>query len=681
MNTPFRDLIRNQKLKAPTDRGFELKAWENAWKKTENDDEKHIYEAGITFSKLLGDIRTATTEHYEQKFPGISLSRMLELYCCISNRDIAVASRTMMESLSKGASIHSVLMDNNPAGNPLSSEEISVGAVDGIQPAIRNCLYNIKKETNFPTGNNKTNPIDFIRYESLLSNLYSSYEQYFQALIWGDYTYKKTGTKISIQQVASENELALEVSSLRKSRSHMRNALFSAHPDATKLLHGRYNYIKIEFKKSEPGKLSVTPIEKASARLQAEHAGLVLGAGDAASEFPAELLERTVANNAFCLKEALEVFRHLSMIAKQLASRTMQFDGDIFTTNLMLNYIAQIGRQDLIQAISRATKFSSSKTREIIDFVCFSGAPKQDLWSHPIIETRKGKLSFILAAASSPIMLRVLENWLSECFSNDDIKDKGKVYESTVCAELNTMVSKNNLITDSSPATSITISINGNKEEIDLLARIGSVILVGELKSIITSDNPRSHFRAKEKLELGAAQAKRKAEFITGNLEESFNQLKWRFESGKHYTILPVVISNNKIFSGFPIQEIPVVDLAILRSYIGQTTFPLISYYDTEAQKTITTAMYRLYDNFEQLQENLSKFLLLPPAIEGESEGFVSKPTEIPGTSFEIDAIEYSRLVYSELSDAKSKLERSKNFPIEKTDHHEKLINTLHTLC
>lgn len=681
MQTPFRELIRSQKLKGPTDRNFDLKKWEKAWLSLENDNERHIYNAGITFNQLLGDIRDATTDHYQDKFPGISLSRMLELYCCVSNRNIAIASKTIRGKLSDGSSIHSLLMDNNPAGNSLSSEEVSVGAVDGMQPAIRNCISNIKKAAQFPAGKNKTTPIDFIRQEAILSNLYSSYEQYFQALVWGDYSYEKTKSKILIQQLPSQDEIALEVSNLRKSRSHIRNALFSAHPNAIKLLHGRYEYIKVEFKQSHCEKLIITPIEKAPLRLQAENASLIVSAGDATDSFPEELLKKIIDNNNFCLKEALEVLRHLSLIAKQLVSKTMCYDTDIFSTNQMLNYLAQVSRKDLIAAVSRVTRFSSSKTREIIDFISFSGAPKQDLWSHPIIETRKGKLSFVLAAAASPIMQRVLEHWLAECFSNDDIKDKGKTYEETIVNSINTVISSNKIIIDFSPAISATITIDGKKEEIDLLVRIGSIILIGELKSIITTDNPRSNFRAKEKLELGAMQAKRKSVFVKSNLKSVFNQVNWNLEDNKEYKVLPIVVSNNKTYCGFPIREIPVVDETILRSYFGQNTFPLVSYYDSEIQKTVTTAMYRLYDDFEQLQENLTKFLFLPPAIEGESENFISKSTSIPGTSFENETIEFSRLVYSELSDANAKLSSSKNFPIEKSPQHDELVTTFHTLC
>jgi hypothetical protein len=681
MQTPFKELLRSQKLKGPTDRHFDLNKWEKAWLSVENDNERHIYDAGITFNQLLGDIRDATKDHYKDKFPGVSLSRMLELYCCISNRDISIASNAIRVKLSDGSSIHSLLMDNNPAGNSLSGEEVSVGAVDGMQPAIRNCISSLKKNEKFPAGKNNTTPIDFIRQEALLSNLYSSYEQYFQALVWGDYSYEKTGSKISIKQIPSHDEIALEVSNLRKNRSHIRNALFSAHPNALKLLHGRQEYIRIEFKRSHCEKLVITPIEKAPLRLQAENASLFVSVGDATDSFPDELLKKIIENNSFSLKEALEVLRHLSLIAKQFSSKTMNYDADIFSTNLMLNYLAQVNRKDLISAVSRVTRFSSSKTREIIDFICFSGAAKQDLWSHPIIETRKGKLSFILAAAASPIMQRVLEHWLVECFSNDDIKNKGETYEQTIISSINTIISSNKLIVDFSPAISATINIDGKKEEIDLLVRIGSIILIGELKSIVTADNPRSNFRARERLVFGAIQAERKSIFVKDNLSSTFNQVNWPFDKNKEYKVLPVVISNNKTYCGFPIQDIPVVDETILRSYFGQNTFPLISYYDSEFQKTITTAMYRLYDDFDQLQKNLLKFLLLPPAIEGESENFVSKPTSLPGTSFENEIVEFSRLVYSELVDANVKLGRSHSFPVEKTPQHDELVNTFHTLC
>ncbi|WP_296230674.1 hypothetical protein [Pseudomonas sp. UBA4617] len=681
MNTSFRTLLRSQKLKSPTDRGFDLNKWAKAWENVANDDERHIYDAGITFNQLLGDIRSEIEKLYQDKFPGVNLSRMLELYCCVSNRDIAIASNAIKEGLFNGASIHSLLLDNNVAGNPLSGEEVTVGAVDGVQPAIRACLYKLNGSKEIAAGKKKIKPVDFIRHEAILSNLYSSYEQYFQALVWGDYSYSKEGNKISIQQQPSSKELALEVSNLRKSRFQIRHALSTAQTDATSLFHGKYNYIKIDFKKSGEANLIITPIEKAPLQLQAENASLFLSMHDAMESFPKELTSKNIGHLEFCLKEALEVLKQLSLISKQFAHKNTQYDIDIFSANQMLVYLAQVSRRGLIQAIARATKLSNSKTRQIIDFITFSGEPKQDLWSHPIIETRKGKLSFILGAASSPIMQRVLEHWLAECFSNDDIKEKGKTHEEAVCKSINTIIPSNKLISDYSPCISTTVTLNEKKEEIDLLVRIGSVILVGELKSIFTSDSPRSHFRAYEKLEFGANQAKRKANFIQSDLGSVFNQIHWSYDSTRDYKIIPIVISNNKTFSGFPINEVPVVDELILGNYLKQSTSPIISYYDPEKQKTVHTAVYRLYESFEQLQENLTKYLLLPPVIEGESENFTSENTQLPGTSSENEVIEFSRLVYSKLTTADSKLEQAKSFPIEKSSDHDEVVSSFHTVC
>lgn len=680
MKNSFKEAIRTQVLKAPTDRSFSLSRWKSTWNDLENDQEKHIYEAGITFSKLLETTRSRLSELYQENFPGISLNRVLELYCSISNRDIIVASKTIKEKLSGGSNVHSLLMSNNPAANPLSSEEIAVGAIDGVQPAIRTCILNIRKKKHFPTGKDKTTPIEFVRQEALLSNLYASYEQYFQALIWGDFSYEKIGKKIKIQQTPSQDELALEVSNLRKSRSHIRNLLYASDPSATKLLHGRHEYVKVHFNGFNFEKFFIEPIQKAPARIQAENVGLILSTSDAIESFPKELIEKNIQAGEFSLKEALEVLRNLSLIAKQFSSKMMCCDENVFSSHQMLNYLAQTNRKDLIVALSRVTGFSSSKTRQILDFICFSGDSKQDLWSHPIIETRKGKLSFLVTAAASPIMQRVLEHWLTECFNNNEIKEKGKVYEKKICTELNSNIKKNQLITDFCPATSASITINGKNEQIDLIFRIGSVVVIGEIKAIVTSDNPISHFWAKDRLEYGAHQAKRKSTFVKENIEKAFKELKWEFEKEKDYKIVPIVVNNNKTFSGFPIHNIPIVDNLILASYFGQQTFPLVSYYDPNTQEMITTAKYRLYNNFKDLQENLEKFLLLPPAIEGESGNFINKSTYLPSTNDEVEVIEFSRLVYNELSDTNMKLKRSTSFPVEKTSQHDELVDAKNIL-
>ncbi|MDP0971733.1 hypothetical protein Q6294_32860, partial [Klebsiella pneumoniae] len=79
--------------------------------------------------------------------------------------------------------------------------------------------------------------------------------------------------------------------------------------------------------------------------------------------------------------------------------------------------------------------------------------------------------------------------------------EKGTTYETRIVDKINSALGTNAFITDYDKAVSKRIKIESIEEEIDLLARIDDLILIGEAKSIVTTDSEISKHRTSEVLQ------------------------------------------------------------------------------------------------------------------------------------------------------------------------------------
>jgi hypothetical protein len=113
-----------------------------------------------------------------------------------------------------------------------------------------------------------------------------------------------------------------------------------------------------------------------------------------------------------------------------------------------------------------------------------------------------------------------------------------------------------------------TVFVGPNREEIDLLIRIGRLLLVGEAKCQFFPVEALDLYRSRERLREGSAQAVRKAEAVRNSLHEL--QSTTGLSDTHSVTVLPFVLSNHVLGSGYPIDGVPVVDLLYLSILLRQ---------------------------------------------------------------------------------------------------------------
>ncbi len=254
--------------------------------------------------------------------------------------------------------------------------------------------------------------------------------------------------------------------------------------------------------------------------------------------------------------------------------------------------------------------------------------------------------------------------------------NKGETYGNSLLSGLKGEISKNRFIKDYDSPVSRRIKLNNSEEEIDLLVRIGDLILLGEAKSIVTTDSPISQYRTFATLQKASEQASRKTDFVYEYIEDVFRYLGWQFEEGKSYKVINCIINSGRMYVGHTIEGIPVVDEKILNRYFSSKTIPYMSTIDQSSAKEVHLAWFNLYSDFQSLKDNLEKYLNNPPHITVSEDDFEFKSMRLPCVSENSFKIIYNRLVPKEIS-KEDILKKEHRFPLSMVDNIEEEISKM----
>lgn len=655
----FIEKIRNNKIPQPTQPKFKLATWEEEWSREpqKNKNDEGIYQAGKIIFSLLEEIRTELSALQKRK-PKISNEKLITAYFSISNRDRAILSNNPEITLTGSANVFSSLLSNNKFSNGLTIEEISNGCVDGIEKAVQ---FRVSSNTNKDEDTPSDDPfevIEFISKETFLSQIYDAYESYWQALLWGDYTFYEIDKEKKIFGI-SQNMTAYEIGNVA---SHIRKARLDAQSQlviSQQNLKNLFLQNKVILRTSVTGDFSVKTLANADDKSQTMNALWLLQETLLEDEFPIYAINKD-HGAGFSIVEALSVLRQLMLLSIQITQSYPVDDGYVEEKKL-LSFCPRIKKVKIIKAISKATNHDFQKVSRIMSFLEFNSDKSKDLWCHPVIEVSSASYILLTSALITPVIKRVVEHWIVAL--GIDLDKKGTVFEQRSLDQLNEALKDNKLINSYDLAVSKRIKLDNGEEEIDFLCRIGKTIIVGEAKSVVTTDSPISCYRTFEILEGAAEQANRKTDFVRNNLVEIFKNLKWTYDDKANYSFVKCVINSNRMYVGTILNDVPICDEKILIRYFESKTAPLLT---NKEMKNI--AWFELYDSFETLQKNLDVYLKNPHQVSLLASYYEHKDMPVPALNPDSYKILYSRIVPKDCS-AKEMLGRNYKFPIKTVDN------------
>lgn len=675
MNKRFLEKVRHGDVKAPTQKGFTLESWKQAWEKSNLELDLHVYQAGIVVHEVLSEIRESLREHYQEKNEGYHPDDLIKAFFAISNRDRFIASKPEVIS---GKYIHSASNNNNSIGNELSIQEIADGCVDGISKAVHNSVKKITSQNKVKGKEELVSPnvMEFSKKEATLSSIYESYEGIWHGVLWGGYKFEIIDSRhkvVKFSQPKVMEELAYYVSQVRRSRLHAQSVAVCDYDKLGRIFAKDKCLIpqKIGRKKT----LVCKDIEKVSDDIKKSNIIWRAQQYSLYNDFPEKFIDEVNTSLGFSVYEALDVFRVLILMAASIEAK-YPVDTNVSNSKKLFEYCYEVEQYDLVRSLSYAVNMDREKVKNILEFLTFEGRGGEDLWSNPLVLISKKKYAILTSALVTPVFLRVVEHWLVQMGTS--LGDKGDIYEKNITNRLGDTLYLNTYIKDFDKPISKHFKLKTGKEEIDLIFRIGNVVVVGEAKCIVTTDSPISKFRASDTLKHGAKQAKRKADFVRNNLSDVFDCIDWSYDSSVSYDVVPVVINSSKIMVGCHYYGVPVIDDAILIRYFESNTFPLLSLYDHNSNLK-HYAWLTLYNNSSEIVNHFSKYIAHPPQVDHSFDQYEYKDIIVPCINdFSYKAI-YSRLVSKDGSYS-DKINRGTCFPITFSEDYQELKTKIQVL-
>ena len=652
----FTNLIRKKKIKQPTEKGFRIETWTNDFVTSDNIQKKdiNIYTSGLVFNLILNELRNEINNLF-QEYKAVNPTDLITAYSGIANRDRNII-RSML--LKPPPNFTTARFTNNPLGNKLSIQQIAEGSVDGVEIAIRASIN--RKTTQNPTQSTM-DIFPLIVKEVLISQLYYTYETYWKLLVWGDYELKKIpniSNAYQILELPSEFNKAHTSNQIRKQRLLLQ-AVQKIISDSETNKYSKLICLSWD-KIGKRRKLAVQQMGKIAKEHQIANALFIFQADEIYNLLPVQTLEEKHQQYGFSIKNILEIHRILCILASQMI-KSLPNNSDLCNLKQAQKFSISLNYSELLRNLHQATLIPTEECSKILEFLTFNGEANKDLWSFPIIKLEKNEVIPLIAALTSPTLLRVVEHWAARMDIN--LIDKGKAFEETVLHEINSALAKNSILSSIPPAQSRELSFGRNgKEQIDLILKLENRIIVGELKSVTSADSPISTFRTRENIKKAAEQIKRKAEFIQNNKEQLFKQLDWSLEEVENSTITPLIIISNSIGVGYSENGIPVCDLIIIKNYLSKNIAPLIS-----ASQTKHLAWFNLYTNPKEAADNFPDYIKNPPQFTKSAYQFEYITNTLPTINESSPKIAFTQLAMKE-TEIRDILAGHHQFPLIKAE-------------
>ena len=667
----FAESVRKGKIKAPNSNRFTAEKWNKEWGKFEanaSERDQKVYKAGIIIDSLLSEVRGKLAELYSQA-PKTTYEKLMLSYVASSNRTLAVAIKNTIKEAAanvqnaKGANVHAAMIEANMMGDQKSLGELAHGAVDGFQLAVRFCLGKIEKSEKLKVSDNPIDEMSFVMQESGLSQLYWGYLHLWQCVLWSDYDLIELDDErkvFSIQQPKSEFEVSFLSSSNRKDRLSGQNTIIASRPmNRSKFLGDKFVMMK---RKNKRRVASVANVKDAGDKLITFNAEWRIQELDLQSHYPDKWLTDDYGKG-FSLNDSLDVFRCMMLMANTLKDKFPK-DDSAFTINKLNEFCPTVPVFSLKRALCEATGLAAEKIDKILDFMTIKASPTSDLWCQPLIKTSKNEYAIVVSALCSPSMFRVFERWVDDL--GIDLGEKGYTYEDTVLEELNDSLEKNALITDYDKGISKRIRLDTGEEEFDLLARIDDLVIIGEAKSIVTTDSEISKARAASILEHAGQQVSRKTEFLKDNLQAIFERLGWNYDPSVDYKFAQCILNSGRVFVGYEFDGVPVIDEKILRAYFVSDKVNLFSFPSRQGG-TKTIAWLQLYSNLDELKSNFQRYACNPTQLNEDADCFEYNVNKFPYMTEDSYKVIKNYLVLKQRSPIEM-LEREHHFPVVKSD-------------
>lgn len=608
--------LRHKKIPGPNQRGFNRVEWEFLAKKSELDDEdRRLIISGLFFDDLLCSLRA---QKALSEIPLKSSSKARYVIALATYNLFCLSQQAIPKTPSSGKSplITSEILRTTvltKTGQHFSPDEIITGMGDGMKHILRELQEFENDRTKLHEYDAEKIHVDQINAEFNKAICYQWAVECWLDCAGNGYGLAKHNKGIALVPFDKAREIARIVSTYRRLNIGMQDTMMFVE----KWLHSWPRSLKeklcgIPLVRNVSGQNRVEHIDLGLSKKVLDSASVgVAGQLWLQASYYRNLLDDPLSGlYDFTINEIVNGWRLLQSLAVAIFSKLEPIEND-FALEL-LRFAPRIPKRILSGTFSRALGLTYKRAEMLVKVFVFDVEHPHELWLQPLVSCEED-YCIVIPCIHSVHLLRIVEGWMRQ--GNINLDRRGPEFEQFCREDLNLSL-KDSPIKEAVkiPTQSVSFKPQGEREEeIDLVVIISDAVLIIEAKCILWPDESIQFANYRDVLEKAVGQILRKKDAVIRNYASFSDRLKvLGYNAPDRPNVVCCVLSNSAVYSGFPILGVPVIDLAILRSFLRNEH---VKAELRHAGRSIQRHALKFYNDAADASLVLESYLIDPPQV------------------------------------------------------------------
>jgi hypothetical protein len=622
----FYKSVRRNKIAAPNQRGFSRAIWQSQLDEaTADDDDKRLFYAGLFFDDLLTFLRK------EKRISDISLTpdAIIRLAIAITTSNLFCIHEEASISRTKGDTPPTLIMSQTmertiklQTGQQFTPDELLTGAGDGLKHMLRELLTTKASPNSLTEYQADVNSVDLVNLEFNKAILYQCAVEYWNDCVGNGYGLVKGDQGISLVPFNEALEIARTVSTYRRLNIALQDTMFIVE----QWLHKWPSKMKERM-------CGIPMVSRVSGRDRIEHIELALNNRTllAASSAVAAKLWLRHSYYKFLLDEPLPNLSGFSLNQIILGWQLLQSLSVVIFDSLnpinngdvkhLLSFAPRISKHALCATFAKALSLDRERANQLVRTFVFDPTCSQEVWFQPLVPLQDD-YCLVIPCIHSVQLQRIVEGWMRQ--GGLDLDRRGPEFEKFCRDDLASSL-EDSPIKDSVVLLDRAVRFTPpmeREEEIDIVVVVSDTILLIEAKCILWPDDSLQFANYRDTVEKAVVQIVRKRDAVRRNYDAFSERLKQLgCNAPPKCSVIACVLTNSAVYSGFPIDGIPIVDLSILGKFFKNEHVKIEA---RQAGKTVRRHAITFYANADEAGRVLNEYLLSPPQL-SDSRNSVKK--------------------------------------------------------
>ncbi len=570
---------------------------------------KSIFRFSKYFNSYFKDICVALDKNLQNST--LDKFRFIDLIIADLNRTELLVAEDSKQTLLSGSSFDSNMPANVYIQKPefQNSTEPVWGLIDSaIETATLNLNYlNYVKFNKNPKFTDELSQVDVIKNLGIIGSTFCAIKQSYDKIIWrGDLIEFENST---IKLKSNQRNLMLDNVALTRLMRNIGSVQMELESDLEeyksikKLYHTSRHFQIIKSIDEEDDQL-VLKYQRKSKKVTNSFISFT---APILTYYPFFHSEKIIAFESLTILDLVNLFSSLCDFVMVLPIPDYN-DTEVKDLKKFKRFNPKVSKSTLLGYFKKTTKYSEKQILIFLNLLTQKGN-KHDLFLYPIYE-ENDYYYFSHSTIKRANMLYLVDKWLE--VGNCDLAERGFKFEDYVKdflrEEKMNAFAKFNII-EHSNFWFLDEDNNRQEEEIDLVLKTETAIIVAEIKCTTYPFEPNDFYSSFQTIKKARKQVSRKSKFLEDNWEK-FEDILGKKDDRK---IKKIIVVNFPHYAGRIVEDIPIADFYLFLSYFksGKLTNVKI-----ERNKGMTVNEIPYYNSVRSFDDNFEQFFKNPIPIQ-----------------------------------------------------------------